>query len=190
MKLFLLVIVLLLGGCASAGSVPELQRYLLRSDSTVLDPSPALAPTIGIGSLTVASYIDQVGIVVELPGGAVRAANHHQWAEPLRESLRGLMADEIGSRAAMTIRHQSYGSNAWKSSTPRLIHIHINTLHGSANGEAILAATWTLEDRISNSISERHFEIREPLRGEGYGALVAAEKRALQAFAASIAEQL
>lgn len=190
MKTLMPVFALLLAGCASSGSVPALKQYLVRSDVSQPAASDPETATLGLGSLTLASYVDQPGLVIETATGEVHVANHHQWAEPLRESLRGFLASEIGSRVGQRVRYQSYGGNAWKREMPTLINVHISQLHGGADGAALLAASWTVEDRTSGTVEEHVFRTSEPIVGEGYSALVRAEKRALEALAAAIAARL
>lgn len=184
MKPLLVILAVFVAGCA--GKAPELTQYLLRADAPdqIAGQPPA---SIGIGDLTVASYIDDPGLVLESGNGEVRAARHHQWAEPLRESLRSFLASEIAAASARAIGRRKHAASRWK----RRIDIHIDQLHGNADGDATLVAYWAMVDTSSLTLlSEKGFSDTEPLSGDGYEALVRAEKTLLSRLAVAIAATL
>ena len=185
MKSLVLIALLIVAGCAS--SVPALKQYLLRTDvpaQFTVEPSTRV---VGLGGLVVAPYIDGPGIVLETSDGEIRAARDHQWAEPLRESIRRFLAREISHQAGQFIRAQSSGENDWQ----RRIDIRIDELHGTASGDAHLVAYWTIFDIAERKvISEHGFEATQALSVDGYKALVRAEKVLLDKLASAIAASL
>ena len=184
MKPLLAILVVLTAGCG--GKTPELTQYLLRADTPGQIAGQAPAST-GIGDLTVASYIDSPGLVLESSNGEVRMARHHQWAEPLRESLRSFLAAEIATASGQAIGSHKHRASTWK----RRIDIHIDQLHGNADGDATLVAYWAVIDASKlKLLSEKAFSDTEPLAGDGYDALVRAEKVLLSRLAAAIAATL
>ena len=184
MKRLLIILVVFSFGCG--GKTPELKQYLLRADAG--GQTAELAPvSIGIGELTVAHYIDDPGLVIESSDGEVRAARHHQWAEPLRESLRRYLANEIANASGRAIGSREHKTSNWK----RRIDIHIDQLHGTVDGDAILVAHWSMVDAIKlRLLADEYFSDTEPLGGDGYEALVRAEKALLSRLAAGIAATL
>ncbi len=184
MKYLALITLLFVTGCAS--SVPTLKQYLLRTDTpsqfTVEQPNTG----VGLGAVTVAPYIDGLGIVLETSDGKVRAARDHQWAEPLRESLRMFLAREISDNTGQIIHSQRSGESNWQ----RRIDIRIDELHGTASGEARLVAYWTIVDAERTIVSENGFTDTEALSINGYEALVQAEKNLLRRLSAAIAATL
>lgn len=184
MKTLILVFTLLATGCASQS--PELTQYLLRAD-TADSIGERLPATTGIGQLTVSPYIDVQGLVVETSDGIVRTAHHHQWAEPLRDSLPDYLASEMFVISKKTINTHSDKESNW---TLR-IDIHINQLHGTADGNAKLEANWSVLDaRDLSVLSENVFSDSEPLSSDGYNALFLAEKTLLRRLAGAITETL
>lgn len=184
MKLIIPILALFAVGCA--GKTPELKQYLLRTETPgqIGQRAPA---TTGIGNLTVASYIDALGLVLEASDGEVRAARHNQWAEPLRESLRSFLASEVSAATGRAIGSYEYRESNWK----RRIDIHIDQLHGGADGSARLVAYWAVIEAGNLIILyESGFSDSEPLSGGGYDALVRAEKKLLSRLAAAIGETL
>ena len=184
MKALLAILVVLTAGCG--GKAPELTQYLLRTDTPGQIAGKAPAST-GIGDLTVASYIDSPGLVLESSNGEVRMARHHQWAEPLRESLRSFLAAEIATASGQAIGSHKHRASTWK----RRIDIHIDQLHGNTDGDATLVAYWAVVDPTNLTLlSEKAFSDTEPLSGDGYDALVRAEKTLLSRLAVAIAGTL
>jgi uncharacterized lipoprotein YmbA len=185
MKRLVIVAILFTVGCAS--QTPELKQYLLRTDTANRFAEQDPTAVVGIGALTVASYIDGRGLVLESSNGAVRTARYHQWAEPLRESLRTFLANEIAMETGHAIRARRHGESNWK----RRIDVHIDQLHGTAGGDARLVAYWAVLDSANQAVlAESGFSDSEALSGDGYDALVQAEKTLLRRLAAAIAATL
>lgn len=190
MKPLSVVLLIALAGCAGKPA-PETHLYLLRSDAgNAFGASDGVAEN-GLGSIRVASYIDQPGLVLELPDGTMRAARYHQWAEPLRESLRAFLANEIATVAGQAVRPMAYGETNWRSYTKRLIDVRIQELHGKSDGKARLVAIWALIDPAERTVTAEHeFVAEEPLENDGYSALVDAEEALLTQLATQIARAL
>lgn len=191
MKVTLITIaMLLLSGCAGK-AIPERELYLLRAESPNQFSDSRTHADIGLGSVRVASYIDQPGLVIETATGSMNAARYHEWAEPLRESLRTLLANDIAAAAGQPVRPRSYGETNWKRYTSRLIDVSIEQLHGTADGDALLVAYWAVLDPEKRTIiSEHQFSERQALTVSGYPALIEAQKRLLADLASEIAGSL
>lgn len=181
---------LLFVGCAGKAP-PDHELYLLRSDSTNRFDAGVTTASIGIGSLRVASYLDQPGLVIETSDGSMHHGRYNQWAEPLRESLRSVLANDIANATGKPVRARSYGETNWKLHTKQLIDVSIEQMHGTAEGQAVLVAYWAVVDPNARSIiSEHEFSASEPLTASGYPALVDAQKRLLKSLAGNIADSL
>jgi len=189
MKYLALIAILLAVGCSSTPA-PSLQQYLLRADSPVKHTSQGyqqVVTSISLGKVAVASYIDGLGLVLEKADGQVHIARDHQWAEPLRLSLRSFLSNRISAELGQPVRAYGYGSKALS----KRIDIRIDELHGTKNGEAKLVAFWAIIDPVKQQvISEHSFYDTEALTRDGYGALVEAEKVLLSRFASNISTTL
>ncbi|MBL4782350.1 MAG: membrane integrity-associated transporter subunit PqiC [Porticoccaceae bacterium] len=185
MKFLVLFALVLVSGCTS--TVPRLNQYLLRSDASSQFSVEQQSAVVGLGAVVVAPYIDSLGLVQEKSSGEVRAARDHQWAEPLRASLRVFMAREISAHTGQTIRAHDSGESDWQ----RRIDLRIDQLHGTASGEATLVAYWQVFDMAQRSVvSENGFAESQALGADGYEALVAVEKALLGKLAAAMAASL
>ena len=183
MRVLLIFLVIAIAGCAGNAPAPEVDLYLLRSASTPL-PGPA---SVSLSTVDVATYIDRPGLVLETSDGVMRPAVYHQWAEPLRESLRGYLGTELSRQLNAPVRFQDLGDSSWKQQPLTTVYVHVDELHGTRNGAARLVAFW----RVAGAevpADERRFEREVRLASSGYASLVDAHKALLDALAQSIAE--
>ena len=181
---YLAIILLLtsLAGCSNA--VPELHQYLLRADSAAPAVTANSSRKIGIGNLVIASYIDGPGLILETGNGQVNSARDHQWAEPLRESLRIFLARQIAVAAEQPVAAQPFKNSDWE----QRIDIRIDQLHGKSDGSAVLVAYWQVSTK--QGLVDYEFMESEPLSADGYLALVEAEKVLLERLCGVIAAGL
>jgi uncharacterized lipoprotein YmbA len=181
MKYFLIIFIVMLAACSS--QPPQQHSYLLRSPSTLESRALSEAPAIGLGTVHVANYIDQPGIVLETANGQVHAARHHLWAEPLRASLRRYLVTEISSNI-----DQDIADSSRLPSVEKRIEVQIDQFHGTPNGNARLVAYWQI---ISGADSQSYqFSDQQTLAADGYDALVAAQTTLLSRLAAAISQSI
>ena len=157
--------------------------YLLRSSSHADTGKVAKVGDDYLGTVQVASYIDQSSLVLELSEGMIHSAKHHQWAEPLRVSLREFLSTEISAE-----RGEALATTPSTNAKATRIDVSVSQLHGDADGNAVLVAQWSL----SSAKKRRDYQFNEatPLEGVGYQALVAAETKLLVQLSQAIAREL
>lgn len=181
MKIVSLFLVVLLAGCSSQAIEPN--YYLMRSkqdmESRQLNPSKDFS----MGTVEIASYIDQPGLLIETQEGEMRAAQHHMWAEPIYEGVRNQLMVEIAHAKGEDILPSNLGNTAI------VIDIRIDQLHGTTDGKARLVAYWWLR-RDKEVLSAYRFSEEQDLAVDGYAALVAAEEALIQRLAVKIAASL
>jgi uncharacterized lipoprotein YmbA len=182
MKLLTVLLLLFLGACA--GQPSKTNYYLLRSYSAVESRQQSTDNPIVLKSVTVASYLDQPGIVLETTRGQIHQARNHLWAEPLRVSLPRFLANETSAALKADIVLDAAPGEL----NQRQVTVTIDQLHGTADGSAVLLAYWEV---TGNNSSQRYqFTESQPLNTDGYNALVGAEKQLLGKLAAAIARSL
>jgi len=181
MKKLTIALLLVLAGCA--GQTVQTNYYLMRQspipETRQLKPSAEYS----LANVTIATYIDQAGIVMETPSGEFRAAHYSLWAEPLRQSVQSFLARAISS---------DYGEDVLPKSiaeAPTSIHIRVDQLHGTNTGKALLVAVWWLRND-DELVSSHQFSRTLPLRADGYAALVEAEKALLNDLGSAVAKSL
>ncbi len=180
------IMVTLLMGC-SGSAPPETVRYLLRAPQPATERAALEAPNIGIGRVTIAPYLNQLGIVVETGPGQIRSARYNLWAEPfdqgvrhyLRQSLSGATGSDVGIDPAL--------SDAWAYR----LDVRFDEFHGTGSGEVRMAGEYTWTDVSSGTAARRQvFADVQRLSDDGYGAMVAAHEALLDRLVRSMAETL
>ena len=181
MKFAALLATLLLVGCT--GTAVETQYYLLRQQEVVETRELKPSTDFSLGNVAIASYIDQPGLVLELEHGQVRPAQHHEWAEPLHTSVRIFLQRQISAQLGADLFPTAY------SPASTTIEIHIDQMHGTSNGEAVLLAYWWTTQ--NGAIQSTYQYMRtETLEQDGYAALASAQEELLAGLAQNIADTL
>lgn len=181
-RLLLLLAAVLLGGCAQ----PSQHFYLLTASGPV--PSGG-GVGIGLGPVTIASYLDRNYLVTEEGPNQLGIAEDHRWAGDLRASIARVTAANLG-RLMKTGNVQTY---PWQSDREisYQVALDVRQLHSQADGQAICEIGWrtyALPER--RLVISKTFIDREPLTTDGYAASVAAQSILLERLAESIAASL
>lgn len=181
MKYSYLLLLALLAGCAGQPNEPS--SYLLRSshelETRTLEPSKEFS----MGTVEVASYIDQPGLVLETDNGEMHHARNNLWAEPVYEGVRNSLVTSISHLSNMDLLPHELAE------TPVVLDIYIDQLHGTREGSARLVALWWLRSG-GQLVSAHQFSEEKLLETSGYPALVQAEEALLEDLARAIANTL
>lgn len=180
MRIVSLLAFVLLAACSS--QPPQTASYLLRSESGATSGAQLADSGIALGTIRVASYIDQPGLVLATGDGKIHAARNNVWAEPLQISLRRYLATEISGGVGRDVAASA------GATTRTRIDVTVDQLHGDGRGAAVLVAYWEI---VSDGASSAYrFSENQALAGDGYDALVAAEESLLRRLASAIAGSL
>ena len=168
-------------GCASAP--PEQKtEFLLRPQAISVQDS--MPPTIGLGRVEVAPYLDHVGIAFETAPGEINIAEHHRWADPLDFAIRRYLQVAVGQAAGQNIA----GSLTVGAGPDTRIDVLVHQFHGSVSGKVVLVAEWQIHSSTLKKVQAyRQFSATETVRGDGYAEVVRAHAALLDALAAAIA---
>lgn len=180
MRIPVLLAALLLTACSSQPQ--QSSSYLLRSGAGLSSGELQSDSGIALGSIRVATYIEQPGLVLATGDGKVHAARNHRWAEPLTVSLRRFLAQEVAA---------SLGTGVATDADPGVatrVDVAIDQLHGDGEGTALLVAYWTVES--AGASTDFQFAEHQALAVDGYDALAQAEATLLKKLAAAIADSL
>ena len=181
MKVAGLLLVVMLSGCAS--QAVDQNYYLLRSNQDLQTGKLSPSKEYSLGSVDIAAYLDQPGLVIETATGQIQAANQNLWAEPIYDGIRNLLATAIALANGQDLLPAKLNPDT------TVVNIRIDQLHGSLDGNAKLVAYWWLveDDKV---IALNRFSESRSLTTDGYGALVEAEKSLLEALSSQIAMSL
>jgi uncharacterized lipoprotein YmbA len=181
MKYAVLILTMILVGCSS--TPVDTNYYLLRHEGSAVSRELIASPDFALGKVAIAPYIDQPGLVLEVSAGQIRPAQHHQWAEPMHQSVRTFLQRGISSDLGEDLFPKAL------SSAPTVLDIRVDQLHGTDNGEAVLLAYWwtTRDGEIQSTYQ---YAQSQRLARDGYAALAEAEETLLRGLAANIADAL
>ena len=180
-----LILTLVTAGCAS--SPPESKYFLLRTDIKTISPSAENAPAIGWGRVSVASYLDRAGIVVQVADNQVREAQYHLWAEPLN---RGIW-HYVGAQTSNELGYSLSVNEAQKSQWDSRVDLRVDEFHGTLDGRAHLVASWSVTDlKGQGKVKRYEFSQTQVQVSDGYASLVDAQIKLLDQLAKAIASSL
>lgn len=181
MKIASLLLVMLLSGCASSPIEPS--YYLLRSNQDL--PSSKLSPSVefALGTIEIAPYLNQIGLVIDIADNQIRPAVNHLWAEPIYDGVRTLLTTDIAAANGQELMSARLSTDA------TVVNIRIDKLDGTLDGRAQILAYWWLV-RSGEIVNLNRFSTSRDLTANGYSALVEAERALLEELAKKIAASL
>jgi uncharacterized lipoprotein YmbA len=165
---------------------PAKSYYLLTPEG----PAPSGGGRgIGVGPVSIAAYLDRPNLVFREGSNRFAVAESHRWAGDLEDNISSVLAANLG-RQLKTGNVRTY---PWAddSGLHYQISVDIRQLHGTRDGYAFIEAAWrvySLPDR--RMTTSKSWSGTEPLQGDGYDQLAAAESRLLARLAAEIASSL
>lgn len=182
MRLLLSLLVFALVSCASSSK----SFYMLTAEG----PPPSGGGTgVGVGPVTLASYLDRPNLVFQESENALTVAELHRWGGELEDNVGRVTASNLG-RELKTGNVRTYPWDT-DSGLRYQVTLDIRQLHGTSNGDVILDASWTVYSLPDRSIrTTRSWSANEPLRVDGYDELVAAQSRLLARLAKEIAASM
>ncbi len=175
------------GGCLSRSPAPSFYALTPMQDQVVSwKPSPVKNAVIGIGPVKLADYLDESQIVTRTSDNQLAKAEFNRWVGSFKDNLTNVLADDIGFLLS-TDRVYLY---PWRVSVPIDYQIVLDIVRcdGRLGDAAWLEARWSILAGPDKSLLKMgRSNIREPVTGADYPALVAAESRAVGKLSQEIA---
>ena len=179
---FALFVSLILAGC---GGSPQ-QYYRLSAEPAATHGHSTIS--LGVGPISLPSYLDRSELVFQSGPNEFQVPPNVSWAGSLSDNIAAVLARDLqevlGTGEVFTA--------PWPAgrSPQRRVALDIRQFHGISGKGAILDAAWRVQDSAGLTISHGSGRFREPINGDGYAAVVAAESRLLAQCAAAIAPSL
>ncbi|MFC0267086.1 PqiC family protein [Kushneria aurantia] len=175
----------LLAGCA--GQATQFHRYTLPGAEVAASPTdsglPASAPQVAVSPIRMADYLNGQGVIYQLSDIEINEAQGHLWADSiaaqLTRALRQTLEDNLDRRRVMMEGTTLEGLDIG-------VRVDLTAFQGRYDGVAVVAGRYQLRDRDGGLISQRAFNVEQPLGEDGYAALV----RALSAGWQQVSEQI
>ena len=180
------ICLMLLGGCASS---PPARFYILTplSGAEMANASVASANelAIGVGPITLPSYLDRPQIVSRVSRSKLDLAEFDQWAAPLQDNFSRVLAANL----SLLIPTDRIAVFPWPRSTPIDYQISLEVLRfdGAMGGEIVLLALWSLVGTDGQELVMKKSRFTESAGAEDYEATVAAMSRTIEALSRTLA---
>jgi uncharacterized lipoprotein YmbA len=173
-------------GQAAAGSVESGAKASVSRSSAAGTGSV----TIGVGPVTVPSYLERSQIVTRTSADQVELSMFHRWAEPLEDGMARVLAEEIGAR----VPSERIVMFPWRGAAARAIQyqvvVAVVRFDGRPGGDITLDTRWRILGSNGDELAFRRSTVIEAAAGPGYERMVAAMARALVALAQEIAAEI
>ncbi len=189
LAVILAIAAIFLGGCRSQSPrfytlnpIPEDQVISKRQ-------SPARNAVIGIGPVKLADYLDQSMLITRTSDNQAEKAQFDRWVGSFKDNFINVLADNIGTLLS-TDRIYLY---PWRLSVPIDYQVVMDVVRfdGRLGDAAWLEARWSIFAGPEKKLLKVHrSNIREPVTGADYAALVSAQSQALAKLSQEIAESI
>jgi hypothetical protein len=177
-------------GCLGGSAPPDF--YALRSGSGDATGAPlAQLPELGlaIGPLELPRHLDRPELVAEDGSQRLVVADAHRWGGSLRSDVLRVVADDLG-RLLGTARVAVYPSEPRFQAQYRVL-LDVRELASRRGERVTLLARWTIAAvPDGRALAVEQSQIEQPVAGDGWGDLVAAQSAAFGTLSRRIAERV
>jgi uncharacterized lipoprotein YmbA len=172
----------ILTGCSRS---PQVSFYTLGGAAgvTTVNPSKS-APSVMVANLTLPDLVDRPQLVERVNGNRVEILETHRWAEPLKNSILRLLAENLASQLGSNLV-TAYPQNPASEPDYRVV-VDIQRFESMGNTVSV-DATWSIRRTPTGTAKTGRSQMRESRGKEGYEALAAAYNRAIVSISNEIA---
>ncbi len=190
LPVMLAIAALLPGGCSRSQTPRFYALSPIQEDHMISRrESQAQNAVIGSGRVQLADYLDQSKLVTRTSDHLAVKAEYDRWVGPLKDNFTNVLADNIGVLLS-TERIYLYPS---RTTVPIDYQVVVDVIRcdGRLGDAAWLEVRWSIFKGPERKLLKTYrSDIREPVSGADYGALVAAQSRALAQLSQEIAEAI
>jgi len=193
--IFLIISLVVLGGCLGKGTQDPTKYYLLQpmASSVTGDQTGAEDSgfSVGVGPIRMRQYLDRPQIVTRTGENEVYIDTFQNWAEPLGDNFSAILT------ANLSVLLETNKLILWPFGK-KVKHVDYQVLvdvirfDGVLGGEAVLSARWYVVShkegmKVEEMIPKRS-TFTAPLEGDSYEDLVAAMSKTLEDFSREVAD--
>ena len=188
---FLPIVLAALLTSSCAGTSQPSRFYLLselpEADAASYEAADERGVAVGVGPVTVASYLDRPQIIRRESRNKVDLSEFDRWAGTLQHQTSVVMALNL----AHLLSTQRVAVHPWHRSTPvdYQVIVHFLTFDADEKGKVILQAHWMVQSKDGKTIyAQRIADIRKDVDPGNFEAIAAAQSKALGELSRDIAE--
>ncbi len=166
-------------GCAS----PRSHFYTL---SALAKPAAgASGPSVAVGPVAVPDLVDRPQIVTRTGPNQVALDDFNRWGSPLKDDIARIVAENLAALLGTPqVSVYPAATTAWAQYR---VLIDIVTFDSAPGESASLDAVWMVRSTKDAATRGGRTTVREPVREQGYPALVAAHSRGIERLSADVA---
>ncbi len=182
-----------LGGCASSRS----SKFYSLSPLDAPGKPPGSVPTeqrivVAVGPVAIPDYLDRPQILTRSGPSELQLAEFERWAGSLEKDVSRVLAENLSTLLekdhVIVLRS---GPDVFPLPAGYRVGVDVTRFEGDIGKSVHLAARWSvLREEEGKVLTARESNIREPVEGPGYDALVGAMSRALAGLSREIAEAI
>jgi uncharacterized lipoprotein YmbA len=187
--LAILGIIVILSGC---GTSPPTRFYMVDTMETTMSSRAPRATDemmlVAVAPVQVSQYLSRPQMITKIDAAEYSVDEFSRWMEPLSDNLSRTITENLtvllapdGMQVVPTERFIT---------ADRTVEIRAVRLHGAIGGEVVAVFRWTLLDQDNQLIATERVEYRQAADGEGYGGLVKAHTRIVDALSLDIADDI
>jgi uncharacterized lipoprotein YmbA len=182
-KFLLIILFLSLTACASKTLEDHYYSLVLAADpgAATVDAGETTGQLL-IRPVMLPDYLDQRGLVIQLGSNKLQTANHHFWAEPLRDGISKVLVQDIAAGNVALAVDRDLGGRGPLASC--YLDIEFDKFHATNNARVVSSGRfWIVSDdrRI-----RQEFDLSGELHADGYAHAV----DALRGLLGEIADQI
>ena len=145
--------------------------------------------TISIGPVELPGYLDRPQIATRLSPTTLHFSEFHQWAEPLKDSVTRVLAENLSHLLATDY----VVSHPWTRSTAMgyQVQVYLTYFEGMFGDQSLLKARWhILDTEAQEELIRQTSSFTAPANTEDYETMVAAMSQTLEKLSHDIAVAL
>lgn len=191
---FLIVFMLVLGGCLGGGSqTPPTRFFVLNSLYTTENETKPVTDLkeaiVVIGPITLTQVLDRPQIIIRQSDNEIRVSDLDRWAEPLHENLTRVVVDNLAIllSSGRVIRFPLSSSIPFEYQ----VLMEVTRFDGKPGDEVTLRARWAiLGDNSETVLLKQESVLNEPTGGDTIAEMVSAQSRLVSKLSHEIAEEI
>ncbi|QWV95277.1 PqiC family protein [Geomonas oryzisoli] len=173
--------------CSACSRSPRVTYYTLTPALPAGAVQQAFSSSVAVGPVTIPELVNRPQLVVRLTPNRVDVLEQHRWAEPLKNEIPRLLAQDLapllGSGRVFTYDQVSGAAARYR------VLVDIVRLEAIPGDSVVVEAGWVVRG-AANARREGRIEVREKVAGSDYDAVTAALSRALAAVSAEVAKSV
>ena len=188
-----LCMLIALVGAGCTGKTPQAVYYTLNvtkdADAALQATVPPQDILVGIGSVNFPDELDRSSIVTRTGLNRLEINEFHRWGGSLKKNFTRVVVENI----SILMKTDQVMARPWERYFQPDIRItfDIHQFDGRLGEYAALNLTWmAFKAKKDEPLIVRRSDIKEPVTGNSYDALVAAQSRAISRLCREIAEVL